>query len=241
PNSAVARERRVHLRGHMVETAWGRGLMDGLTEFLIRGGPALWVIAALSVSALAIILWKIWRLALAGAWNQPPEAALAAWAAGDLRGADALLQGRRGIRPRIARAAIGLRRDAALSDESAREEMARLGRAELRQVRAGFRALELVAAIAPLVGLFGTVLGMIDAFQALQSAGPRADPGVLAGGIWEALLTTAAGLAVAIPVSMALAWFEGVAETVQSDLEDIATRVFARGPRQFAAPGRAAQ
>ena len=54
------------------------------------------------------------------------------------------------------------------------------------------------------MGLFGTVLGMIDAFRALQAAGDAVDPSVLAGGIWVALLTTAAGLGVAMPTSLAL-------------------------------------
>jgi biopolymer transport protein ExbB len=53
---------------------------------------------------------------------------------------------------------------------------------------------------------------------------------VLAGGIWEALLTTAAGMGVAIPAAVALSWFEGVAEAVQRDLEDIATRLVLRPP-----------
>ena len=65
-----------------------------------------------------------------------------------------------------------------------------------------------MAQIAPLLGLFGTVLGMIDAFRALQSAGTAVDPTVLAGGIWVALLTTAAGLAVAMPTSLLLTWLE---------------------------------
>ena len=58
------------------------------------------------------------------------------------------------------------------------------------------------------MGLFGTVLGMIDAFRALQNAGTSVDPSLLAGGIWVALLTTAAGLAVAMPTSLILNWFE---------------------------------
>ena len=73
---------------------------------------------------------------------------------------------------------------------------------------AGLRILDIVAQTAPLLGLFGTVLGMIEAFQALQGAGSQVDPSVLAGGIWVALLTTAAGLAVAMPVSIGLAWLE---------------------------------
>ncbi len=73
---------------------------------------------------------------------------------------------------------------------------------------------------------------MIAAFQALQEAGARADPAALAGGIWEALLTTAAGMAVAIPASAALAWFESVIEGLRHDMEDAATRVFlAPAPR----------
>jgi biopolymer transport protein ExbB len=58
------------------------------------------------------------------------------------------------------------------------------------------------------LGLFGTVLGMIAAFQSLQSAGTQVDPSVLAGGIWVALLTTAAGLAVAMPTALVLSWLE---------------------------------
>ena len=89
----------------------------------------------------------------------------------------------------------------------------------------------MIATTAPLLGLLGTVVGMIDAFQALQEAGSRADPAALAGGIWEALLTTAAGMAVAIPAGVALTWFESIAARLQGDMETAATRVFTRGPK----------
>ena len=68
--------------------------------------------------------------------------------------------------------------------------------------------MDTVAQLAPLLGLFGTVLGMIEAFQSLQTAGAGVDPSLLAGGIWVALVTTAVGLAVAMPTSMVLSWFE---------------------------------
>lgn len=90
--------------------------------------------------------------------------------------------------------------------------------------------LELVATIAPLLGLLGTVLGMIAAFQVLQGSGNQADPADLAGGIWVALLTTAAGMAVAIPAGIALSWFEGITDRLQADLEDLATRIFIAAP-----------
>ncbi|MBL4837774.1 MAG: MotA/TolQ/ExbB proton channel family protein [Kordiimonadaceae bacterium] len=78
----------------------------------------------------------------------------------------------------------------------------------LMPLESGFRVLDTVSQLAPLLGLLGTVLGMIEAFQALQSAGSQVDPAVLAGGIWAALLTTAAGLTVAMPTSIALTWLE---------------------------------
>ncbi|MBL3554661.1 MotA/TolQ/ExbB proton channel family protein, partial [Rhodovulum sulfidophilum] len=133
------------------------------------------------------------------------------------------------------RAAIEARLDPELDATTAREEVARVATRELTRARSGLRALDLIATIAPLIGLLGTVLGMIAAFKTLQETGARADPSALAGGIWEALLTTAAGMAVAIPASVALSWFESVTEAARVDIEDAATRVLTRG-----GPGRTA-
>ncbi len=201
--------------------------LDRLTTFLERGGPALWLIAALSVLTMAIILWKIWRLWRSGAWSAAPtNAALSDWCNGRRDKAVAALEDQHSLRATLAHAAMCNHRSDLLSEAEAREETTRVAKALLRDTRSGLRALELIATIAPLVGLLGTVLGMIAAFQALQSSGNQADPTVLAGGIWEALLTTAAGMAVAIPASMALSWIESVADRVQADMEDAATRIF---------------
>lgn len=204
--------------------------MTALSEFLARGGPAIWVIAALSVLTLTLILWKVWRLLAMGAWaGQRAERAVAAYQAGDRPGAEAALAGRAGMRARLVRAALAALEQ--LGDAPAREEVTRVASALLTEARAGLRALELIAAIAPLLGLLGTVMGMIEAFQALQQAGARADPAALAGGIWQALLTTAAGMAVAIPAAMALSWFEAVIDAARHDMEDLATRLFVAGAR----------
>jgi len=204
--------------------------MSGVTGFLDRGGPVLWLIAALSVATLALILWKIWRLALMGAWSgAASERAVQLWAGGDRAGAQEIVAARSSLRAALARAAMAARLDASLTEAQAREETVRVAKAGLSRARAGLRMLDLVVTIAPLLGLFGTVLGMIAAFQTLQETGAQADPSALAGGIWEALLTTAAGMGVAIPASMALSWFESVVERVQGDMEDLATRIFTRG------------
>ena len=199
-------------------------------EFVRLGGPAIWAIAALSVVALALILWKAWRLMVLGAWNggRVARAAVDLWAEGQEAPAMAMLDGRRSCRARLIRAAMAARVDPSLDDAGAQAETERVARNLLAQARGGLRPLELIATIAPLLGLLGTVLGMIAAFQALQEAGSRADPATLAGGIWEALLTTAAGMAVAIPASMALTWFESVADRLRLEMEDAATRIFLR-------------
>jgi len=75
------------------------------------------------------------------------------------------------------------------------------------------------------------VIGMIEAFRALEATGGRVDPAVLSGGIWVALLTTAAGLSVAIPTLIALNWLERLLEGVTRRLEDQVTRVFTGGLR----------
>ncbi len=202
-------------------------MLQGLMDFLDRGGPALWLIVALSVLTLALILWKIWRFVHSGAWaGRATEQAVGNWCQGQHQAAHDSLLNRPGLRARLALAAMGQRLQAEVTDEVAREETTRVAKRLLHEGRSGLRALELIATIAPLIGLLGTVLGMIEAFQALQDSGSQADPTVLAGGIWEALLTTAAGMAVAIPASMALTWFESVITDVEADMEDAATRIF---------------
>ncbi|PWK61634.1 MotA/TolQ/ExbB proton channel family protein [Roseicyclus mahoneyensis] len=205
--------------------------MTDMPDLLTRGGPVIWAIAALSVLTLALILWKLYRLSTLGAWSGGHVAteAITLWQQGDAVGALSLLTARRSVRARLAHAAMSAHRDVFLSDEAAREETARIARTMLAELRAGLRPLDLIVTIAPLLGLLGTVLGMIAAFQALQEAGGQTDPATLAGGIWEALLTTAAGMAVAIPAAAALTWFDSIADRVQADMEGDATRIFTRG------------
>jgi len=100
------------------------------------------------------------------------------------------------------------------------EEVERLSLREMDSLNSGLKFLSLVATIAPLLGLLGTVLGMIAAFQKLQEAGNKVDPSILSGGIWEALLTTAAGLLVAIPVTVILNWLQGQVTKIARTMED---------------------
>ncbi|MBC7139841.1 MAG: MotA/TolQ/ExbB proton channel family protein [Defluviimonas sp.] len=228
----------------MNETAVVEPPADALARmiaFIDMGGGAMWVIALLSVLTVALILWKVLRLLADGAWSggRHSERAIALWSEGRFDAAGAELAGRRSLRARLVRGAMQAAMDPSLDEAAARAETGRIARRLLLQARSGLRALELASTIGPLLGLLGTVTGMIAAFQALQEAGARADPATLAGGIWEALLTTAAGMAVAIPAQIALAWFESVVDRLRHDMEDAATRIFQRGPRAAASRARA--
>lgn len=166
------------------------------------GGPVVVLLMVVAVLTGAVVLYKIWQFSKAGVGRHKAlSAAVAAWDRGDRAQARASLAQSTSYLAPVIKMALSCEKTAAerLSAE-----------AELRFARLerGFRYLDSVAQLAPLLGLFGTVLGMIAAFQSLQSAGTQVDPSVLAGGIWVALLTTAAGLVVAMPTALVLSWLE---------------------------------
>ena len=90
----------------------------------------------------------------------------------------------------------------------------------IRDLEKHLRGLAIIGSITPIIGLLGTVTGMIRAFMAIQDLGGQVDASVLAGGIWEALITTAAGLAVAIPTQIAYHYFEGRADDIAEQIHD---------------------
>ena len=99
------------------------------------------------------------------------------------------------------------------------EKLAVNGREEIQGLRKNLRGLEVIATISPLMGLLGTVMGMVKAFNKVAQYKGQVDPSLLAGGIWEALLTTAAGLAIAIPIVIMLNYFERTVESITILLE----------------------
>ena len=197
-----------------------------LQDALNVGGPALWLIFGISVVLLTVGLWKFWHLIKLGAWNRKQaDEILKLWLEKKIEPSD--------INPRNIRAKILGQTISAISNQNytndmVREECVRLANKNLNEARRGLRIIDLIITIAPLVGLLGTVLGMIEAFQALQDSGAQADPSALAGGIWEALLTTAAGMGIAIPASILLSWYDSVVSNVLADIENLATQAILR-------------
>ncbi|WP_106746425.1 MotA/TolQ/ExbB proton channel family protein [Yoonia maritima] len=181
-------------------------LIAPLLGIIETGGPVVAILIACSVLAVTVTLYKLWQFYRAGVgrhvvlrqsvnlWDQNQHAPAI----------EALNRSNSYLAP-VIRTAYYVR-DTAPSDLSARLEAE--AEARFLKLERGFRFLDNVAQLAPLLGLFGTVLGMISAFQSLQDAGNQVDPSILAGGIWVALMTTAVGLAVAMPTSLVLSWFE---------------------------------
>ena len=95
----------------------------------------------------------------------------------------------------------------------------------LRDYARNLRILELIYTLAPVLGLLGTVLGMIDAFQGLAGrGGSAAESAALAGGIWEALLTTAVGLSIAICFAVLHTLLESKLEALTDQVNDVFSR-----------------
>lgn len=91
---------------------------------------------------------------------------------------------------------------------------------EVRELSRYLQALATVGNIAPLLGLLGTVLGMIKAFMVIQQMGGKVNAAVLAGGIWEAMLTTALGLAVALPTIVAHSYLVSRVDRYEVQIRD---------------------
>jgi|AntRauTorcE11898_2_1112593.scaffolds.fasta_scaffold03335_5 biopolymer transport protein ExbB len=207
-----------------------------LLALLEAGGTVMWILAGLSVFALAIILNKFWDFWRAGIWRRREvNRALSEWQAGRDAAALKPLEHAHDPVADVLRVALAGRMDEDVDDTVVREEVARRGAAWLESLRGGLRPLELIGTLAPLLGLLGTVIGMIDAFRELESAGSQVDPSVLSGGIWVALLTTAAGLSVAIPAVAMHTLLERQLEGLHHRMQDAATRVFSRSVGRIAA------
>ena len=127
--------------------------------------------------------------------------------------------------------------------EVVEKHLAAAGEDEVYRMRRRLRALSVIAAIAPLLGLTGTIFGMIEAFQTVAtSEDALGKAGRLAGGIYEAMITTAAGLLVAIPTLVCYHWLSGRVEALTRELDRLAVwfvETYVLEPAEHADGGRA--
>jgi len=203
------------------------GALAPLATLIQAGGTVVVILLGMSVLTVAVVLAKIVQFAVLRIGDtKPVRAGLASYRAGNRREAIALLRGTRNPAARITADAIERLPAAGQRTDLLREEIGRRAADALENLRSHLRTIEVVATLSPLLGLFGTVLGMIEAFQAMESAGNQVDPAVLSGGIWEALLTTAVGLAIAVPAVAAVNYLDRRVEQATHVMEDAITQVF---------------
>lgn len=213
----------------IVETSSFLSLLKTLLDI---GGPVVWILLGFSVIAVSIVLIKVWQLLLLSPESTATaNKAIALWKQNEPEQAISVLKISKPLDELLALTMEGLRqREIPVS--MLKEELQRVANLRINQLRSYLRPLEVIASLSPLLGLFGTVLGMILAFQQMALAGSQVDPSVLSGGIWQALLTTAVGLAVAIPAVLAHNWLERKTERVAALINDGVTQVFTHAPQQ---------
>ncbi|WP_420339511.1 MotA/TolQ/ExbB proton channel family protein [Roseibium sp.] len=201
--------------------------LSPLTGLIDQGGPVVMLLLLLSIVAVALIIAKVLQFTVSGVGrHSPAQKALHHWLDGQAQEAQSVAASRTSVVSDIMLKLINGARRVDTNRDLLKEDIERVCIQRINGLRAYLRPLDMIAQTAPLIGLLGTVLGMIEAFQAMQGAGAAVDPSVLAGGIWVALMTTAVGLAVAIPVSAIVGWFDSRIEAESSEMEALVTAFF---------------
>ena len=198
--------------------------MDGTwLNFLSRGGFVMILIGICSITGLALIIdrfvtyrgLKLEGFAISSSVKQ-------ALVRGDMKAAMGHLEGDSTAGGRLLVSTFGR---VEKGSGSIRSSFALAAGDLVSKMERSLRGLATVAALAPLLGLLGTVIGMIRAFMVIEGQGATVSPALLAGGIWEALLTTAAGLTVAIPCLLFHNLFQGRIEQMEGELSRLATEL----------------
>jgi len=191
-------------------------------ELIVAGGPVMIPIIILSVLALGLVIERV----VAFVRVRERRADLLPWVLGELakgRGASVAEDLAASPSPEAAVLREGVLARATVSDERELRMQARAQK-ELARLERFLPWLSALASIETLLGLLGTVTGMIRSFLALRLSGV-ADPAVLAGGISEALITTAAGLIVAVPCLVTYHVLTQAADRITTRLETAATEL----------------
>lgn len=176
----------------------------------------------LSVVATTVTLYKIAQFAMLGVGRgKAAETLLTEWLTGRQSAALTASKSAKGVSNRVLAAVFAAQTERPEDRDWAEEIGRQVAMAELARMGKGMRALEAVVQAAPMLGLLGTVVGMIDAFGTLAQSTGGVDPALLAGGIWTALTTTAIGLAIALVFYFVAIWLEGRIEAERSGMEGL--------------------
>lgn len=196
----------------------------GMSDFIQKGGPVMYPIIFCSILALAVVLERFYNLHKARIDTKDFMSKIASTLKRNkIMEAIEMCNSTPGPIAQIMKAGI-LKHDRSRGE--IREAIDDAGAHEVPRLEKNLDVLATIAHISPLLGLLGTVTGMIRAFQVIQEKSTSlypVNPGDLAGGIWEALITTVAGLSVAIPTFVAYNYFVSRVDGFVLDMEKSAT------------------
>jgi biopolymer transport protein ExbB len=191
-----------------------------MIEIFAKGGPVMWPLLATSLAALTVVLERLLFVVRESRSRQPElvERIFADVERGDWSGAPLLADGARDRVARVLGYALE-HRGRSLSNALLRASARELGR-----FARGLALLDTAITVAPLLGLLGTVTGMIHAFGLIGGRELEA-PAAITGGIAEALIATAFGLGIAITALLPFNFLTARLEEARQELEDAATRL----------------
>ena len=206
------------LEGVVPDVPWTQDLINLWRD----GGWMMWPIGASALIGLIVIGWKLFELSTKSARTRRFLGQIDALiAARKLEEALALARASNTPAGRIL--AAGLERHTEGTDR-VMKAIENVGLLEMAQLESGLVWLATVSNVAPLMGFLGTVIGMIQAFQAIEAAG-EVEATLVAGGIKVALITTAAGLVIAIPVNIMHNYFVTRIDRLVLDMEESAQKM----------------
>lgn len=194
-----------------------------LFEIFLKGGFIMWLILATSIVELAVVIDRF--LVLRKAKINVP--AFMVRIRGfikkkDISGAISYCMEEKSPVANIVRKGL---KKYKYGHDRVKEEIENAGSQEISKLEKGLTILATVSGIAPLLGFLGTVTGMIQAFMTIQDLAGAANPSDLAGGIWEALITTAFGLIVGIPALAFYNYFLSAVKRLVGEMETVANDV----------------
>ena len=194
-----------------------------LPKLISLGGPVMWLLLITSAMAITVFIERLLHYHRAqinsmefieGIRNVLRQA--------NVVEAISICEATPGPVPRLVKAAI-LSRDS--GREGVREALEEAGLMEVPRLEEKLNLLATIAHIAPLIGLFGTTLGMIDTFSVVSENGLYSQVEDLAGGVWRALICTASGLGIAIPCYAAYNYLVSRVNSIVLDMEKASTEI----------------
>ena len=194
-----------------------------LPKLISLGGPVMWLLLITSAMAITVFIERLLHYHRAqinsmefieGIRNVLRQA--------NVVEAISICEATPGPVPRLVKAAI-LSRDS--GREGVREALEEAGLMEVPRLEEKLNLLATIAQIAPLIGLFGTTLGMIDTFSVVSENGLYSQVEDLAGGVWRALICTASGLGIAIPCYAAYNYLVSRVNSIVLDMEKASTEI----------------